>query len=128
MCPNHAIVEKDYPIGSIHIGKHNSVVVKSGVMNTGEESGVPIIRELLKELPCKTNVIDCPPGSACTVMESNNDEHTILTLVLVPVLQSKPHTSHQFHDINTWAAILVQAPRPQVQNDLGWHGSASYPC
>lgn len=53
MCPNHAVVEKDYPVGSIRTGKHNLVVVKSGIMNTGEESGVPIIRELLKELPCK---------------------------------------------------------------------------
>lgn len=66
-------MEKDYPIGSIHTGKHHSVIVKSGIMNTDEESGVHIIRELLKELPCKTNVIDCPPGSACTVMESIKD-------------------------------------------------------
>lgn len=73
VCPNHAIVEKDYPIGVIHIGKHRSVTVKSGMMNMGEESGVPIIRELLKNLPCKDNVIDCPPGSACTVMESIKD-------------------------------------------------------
>ena len=73
VCPNHAIVEKDYPIGVIHIGQHRSVTVRSGMMNMGEESGVPIIRELLKNLPCKDNVIDCPPGSACTVMESIKD-------------------------------------------------------
>ena len=45
VCPNHAIVEKDYPIGVIHTGQHRSVTVKSGIMNMGEESGVPIIRE-----------------------------------------------------------------------------------
>lgn len=73
VCPNHAIVEKDYPIGVIHTGQHQYVTVKSGMMNMGEESGVPIIRELLKNLPCKDNVIDCPPGSACTVMESIKD-------------------------------------------------------
>lgn len=73
VCPNYAIVEKDYPIGVIHTGKHRSVTVRSGMMNMGEESGVPIIRELLKNLPCKDNVIDCPPGSACTVMESIKD-------------------------------------------------------
>lgn len=73
VCPNHAIVEKDYPIGVIHTGQHRSVTVRSGMMNMGEESGVPIIRELLKNLPCKDNVIDCPPGSACTVMESIKD-------------------------------------------------------
>ena len=73
VCPNHAIVEKDYPIGVIHTGQHRFVTVRSGMMNMGEESGVPIIRELLKNLPCKDNVIDCPPGSACTVMESIKD-------------------------------------------------------
>ena len=73
VCPNHAIVEMDYPIGVIHTGKHRSVTVRTGIMNMGEESGVPIIRELLKDLPCKDNVIDCPPGSACTVMESIKD-------------------------------------------------------
>lgn len=73
VCPNHAIVEKDYSIGVIHTGQHRSVTVRSGMMNMGEESGVPIIRELLKNLPCKDNVIDCPPGSACTVMESIKD-------------------------------------------------------
>ena len=45
-------------------------------MNTGEASGIPIIKKLLneslsgKELPV---FIDCPPGSACIVMESIKD-------------------------------------------------------
>ncbi|WP_283683435.1 ATP-binding protein [Parablautia sp. Marseille-Q6255] len=70
VCPNQAVVEKDYSIGEIRTGKHRSIIVKTGIMNIGEESGVPIIRELIKNLPCKNNIIDCPPGSACTVMES----------------------------------------------------------
>lgn len=70
VCPNNAIIEEDYQIGEIRTGRHKTVTVKTGIMNTGEESGVPIIRELLRKLNHKTNIIDCPPGSACTVMES----------------------------------------------------------
>ena len=39
----------------------------------GEESGVPIIRTMLKEIKAAKQdlvMIDCPPGSACVVMES----------------------------------------------------------
>lgn len=56
-----------------------NIAVLSGKGGTGKTfvscnlAGVPIIRELLKNLPCKDNVIDCPPGSACTVMESIKD-------------------------------------------------------
>lgn len=43
----------------------------SGFLNPGEESGVPIIAQMLKEcLQEQTIVIDSPPGSSCTVMES----------------------------------------------------------
>lgn len=70
VCPENAIIEKNYQIGSIITGTYKTVIVKSGILNTGEESGVPIIKELLRSLPRKTNVIDCPPGSACSVMES----------------------------------------------------------
>jgi len=70
VCPNNAIEEKERKIGEIRIGKHNRITVKTGIMNTGEESGVPIIHALLKGLNHKINIIDCPPGSSCTVMES----------------------------------------------------------
>ncbi|MFI3212219.1 MAG: ATP-binding protein [Eubacteriales bacterium] len=70
VCPNHAMEEKDYQIGEIQTGKHKNITVKTGIMNMGEESGVPIIRTLLKDVNHKINIIDCPPGSACTVMES----------------------------------------------------------
>ena len=39
----------------------------------GEESGVPIIRTMLKDIKSAKQeliLIDCPPGSACVVMES----------------------------------------------------------
>jgi MinD superfamily P-loop ATPase len=44
-------------------------------LNTGEATGVPIIKKLLEESSevDKQTFVDCPPGSACIVMESIKD-------------------------------------------------------
>ncbi len=75
VCPENAITEKEKTIGKIEIGKSNETNVISGIMNTGEESGVPIIDELLNRdfIDTYNYFIDCPPGSSCTVMESIKD-------------------------------------------------------
>jgi len=44
----------------------------TGILNPGEATGVPILREALKLAEGMT-IIDCPPGSACSVMESVMD-------------------------------------------------------
>lgn len=75
LCPSKALTEKDKVIGEINIGISEQVKVISGVLNTGEASGIPIIKELLKKIANekRLTVIDCPPGSACVVMESIQD-------------------------------------------------------
>lgn len=75
VCPNGAISEKDKTIGRINKGFSDSVSIYSGELKIGEVSGVPIIKELLNENKFKNNdiFIDCPPGSACVVMESIKD-------------------------------------------------------
>ena len=75
VCPVNAISEEDKVIGKIEQGDSNNVTVYSGILKVGEVSGVPIIRELLHENKFQDNVtfIDCPPGSACVVMESIKD-------------------------------------------------------
>lgn len=73
-CPTKALVEKQREIGVIEMGVSGPVTVLTGRLNPGEVSGVPIIKELMEKLPeqdpQRPVVIDCPPGSACTVMES----------------------------------------------------------
>jgi len=75
LCPQKAITEIDKPIGEIQTGTSLNVTVMTGILNTGETSGVPIINKLIKDIPDDTelSVIDCPPGSACVVMESIKD-------------------------------------------------------
>ncbi len=70
-CPQKALTEKQREIGTIEEGRSGNVTVLTGCLNTGEVSGVPIIKGLMNKLPEEANiVIDCPPGSACIVMES----------------------------------------------------------
>ena len=72
VCPEGAISEIDRPVGMVEMGRHGDVRVVTGILNTGEESGVPVIKAAMQEgfKDAQTVVIDCPPGSACPVMES----------------------------------------------------------
>lgn len=83
VCQSHAISETTRVIGHLEKGEHQDIDVLTGEMNIGEESGVKIIKSLgmiAKEYPGDV-VIDCPPGSACTVMESIEDaDYCILVL------------------------------------------------
>lgn len=76
LCPEKALTEKNKVIGTIQKGVSKQVKVYSGILNTGEASGVPIINSLLAGKESEENqmiFIDCPPGSACIVMESIKD-------------------------------------------------------
>ncbi len=73
LCPMKALSEKDKVIGKVQKGYSDGVTVNTGILNTGEASGIPIIKKLLNDNKCEENnltFIDCPPGSACIVMES----------------------------------------------------------
>ncbi|MGJ4851067.1 4Fe-4S binding protein [Bacillota bacterium Meth-B3] len=71
LCPAKAITEKPRGIGVIERGTHGEIDVRTGILNPGEVSGVPIIRELLAmpHADASTVFVDCPPGTACTAME-----------------------------------------------------------
>jgi MinD superfamily P-loop ATPase len=75
LCPVGAITEQKKEIGVIKIGQSESVLTISGMLNIGIESGVPLIREVLHQIPKDEPlvIIDCPPGSSCSVMESIKD-------------------------------------------------------
>ncbi|WMJ83038.1 nucleotide-binding protein [Oscillospiraceae bacterium LTW-04] len=71
LCPEKALCKMPRPIGVIESGMSGGVTALTGRLNTGEVSGVPIIKELMALMPDQgLTVIDCPPGSACSVMES----------------------------------------------------------
>ena len=76
VCPQKAITELTREIGTVTIGKKDSTLIVAGMMNPKEETGVPIIKEVKKTVSNyndKTVIVDCPPGSGCSVMESIDD-------------------------------------------------------
>ncbi len=87
VCPQKALTEKEKAIGEIQKGVSLNVNVLSGILNIGEASGVPIIDKLLDAGSCGEGItiIDCPPGSACIVMESIKDADYCI-LVAEPTL------------------------------------------
>lgn len=74
VCPNGAIYDEKREVGVLQIGVHNNIQVVTGVLNTGEASSIPVIKEALKtRKDSDLTIIDSPPGSACSVMESIDD-------------------------------------------------------
>ena len=76
VCPEKALNEKEKVIGKVQKENSDQVKVYTGILNTGEASGIPIIKKLLAEDSLEAHekvFIDCPPGSACIVMESIKD-------------------------------------------------------
>ena len=70
VCPKNAISEVDKLIGFIKTKEEGGVKVLTGELIPGIPSGTTIIKELLKTKSDFPQIIDCPPGTACTVMEA----------------------------------------------------------
>lgn len=68
VCPVQAVTYRQRPVGTVETGQAGKVRVVTGVLNPGEASGIPVIRQALNQARGLT-VVDCPPGSACSVME-----------------------------------------------------------
>lgn len=112
LCPEKAFTEKDRLIGKIEKGHSGNVTISSGILNIGVPSGVPIITELLKEQAGEDEivVIDCPPGSACIVMESIKDADYCV-LVAEPTLFGV-HNLEMVHEL----VELFQKPHGVLLN------------
>ena len=93
-------------LGKVDIGFHNQVQVVTGTLNLGEASAVPVIHQVLEEAGDqeKTIIVDCPPGSACSVMESITDVDYCL-LVAEP-------TAFGFHNFTMVHELAVLLGKP----------------
>ncbi len=76
LCPEKAMGERERVVGTVRRGRSGDVAVHTGILNPGEPSAIPVIRRLLDgdvADPGRPVFVDCPPGSACSVMESIRD-------------------------------------------------------
>lgn len=70
VCNYGALTYNNREIGKIESGEAHKIKCRRGILNIGEPMAVPIIRQLLQSLPYGTNIIDCPPGTSCNVVNS----------------------------------------------------------
>ena len=67
VCEPGAIRYKKRRIGLIEQGSANGIIAKRGVLDVGEQMPVPVLRQLLGNLPEGDCLLDCPPGTSCSV-------------------------------------------------------------
>ena len=71
VCPYDAIFETNRQIGVVEIGESYGMPVIDGVLNVGEAIAPPIIKAVKAQArPDLITIIDCPPGTACPMIES----------------------------------------------------------
>lgn len=102
VCPEDAVKEVPKRVGAVETGRHGCVKVVTGVLDPGEASGVPVIRQALRQAEGEgLTVIDCPPGSACGVMESIAGAD-----VCVLVAEPTAFGFHNFQMVHRLASLL----------------------
>lgn len=69
-CKHNAITYKKRQTGKIESGKVRNIVCSRGILNVKEPMAVPVIRQLLKNISGGVNLIDCPPGTSCSVVNA----------------------------------------------------------
>jgi MinD superfamily P-loop ATPase len=99
VCPKNAIREQDFVLGTFQSGRSGALRLISAELVVGNASGVPLVR-LEKETPFKGDlrIVDCPPGTGCTVTEAVRDCDFC-------VLVTEP-TPFGLHDLKAAAALL----------------------
>lgn len=98
-CKYGAITYGERETGLIEIGKTENVYCSRGILNIGEPMAVAVIKNLLKEVEGKDNLIDCPPGTSCNIVN-------VLKYADAAILVTEP-SQFGFHDL----AIAVEVVR-----------------
>jgi len=100
-CPEKAITESEKIVGFVRegISEVNKIEFYDGVLNIGEASASPLIKDVKKKIQKdKLNIIDAPPGTSCSMVEAvRNSDYCIL------VTEPNPFG---FHDLKLAVAVL----------------------
>ena len=105
VCPKEAISEKTRKIGTVRIGMSRDVELIYGELDVGQPMGVPVIKEVKKQIKNdKTTIIDSPPGTSCPVIESIHGSDYCL-------LAAEP-TPFGLHDLKIMVEVLKEVGIP----------------
>ena len=105
VCPEGAVAEAGLEAGAVESGVRGGIRVVTGELKLGEATGVPVIAAALEEAGDEgTVIIDCPPGSACPVMEAAREAGYCL-LVTEP-------TAFGLHDLRLVVELMRVMGKP----------------
>lgn len=81
-CPEDAISEILYPMGTLEAGHAGTIDFGQGTLNIGQAMSVPIIRQLKKRHLLhddqRVAILDAQPGASCPVVETMRDTDLVL--------------------------------------------------
>ncbi|MDY0064434.1 MAG: ATPase [Bacilli bacterium] len=69
LCPQKAITFKQKPIGEIEEGWLNGKLISTGRLDPSYPTGIPILKKMFAASIQQTQILDCPPGASCAVIE-----------------------------------------------------------
>lgn len=100
ICPEKAISEHPYRIGSLNISKMDLLTLVQGRIDVGTPLVIPVIKAVKKTTPVNTPwvILDCPPGTSCSMIHSIDGADAV-------ILVTEP-TPFGFHDLKLAVATL----------------------
>jgi MinD superfamily P-loop ATPase len=79
VCPEKAIEEQKRTVGKIKSAEVRSVHLTFGELNIGEPMAVPVIKAVKERIvEGETNILDAPPGTSCTVIETVQESDYVI--------------------------------------------------
>ena len=104
VCKEDAIRFKKRTTGFVESGEGYGIKCSRGILNIGEPMAVPVIKALLKNLDNKVNIIDCPPGTSCNVVNA-------LRYADAAILVTEP-SQFGLHDLNMAVELVKKYKIP----------------
>lgn len=98
VCKYGAVTYDKREVGKIESGKVRDINCSRGILNIGEPMAVPVIKQLLKDLKGENNLIDCPPGTSCNVVNT-------LRYVNAAILVTEP-SEFGLHDLKIAVGVV----------------------
>jgi MinD superfamily P-loop ATPase len=70
ICPEKAVSEGSRTVGEIFRARSDSLDIVWGELALGEARTTPLIKAVKNEVEGDTVIVDCPPGTSCSLVES----------------------------------------------------------
>lgn len=98
VCEPGAIQYGRRRVGLVEQGISGNIIALRGVLDVGEQMPVPVLRHLLNKLPEGVCVLDCPPGTSCSVA-------TVISHADYALLVTEP-SAFGLHDLDLAVKLL----------------------